>query len=111
VDRQKSKNTKSYSFELFRLKERDVPIEVLEIPSPVLTFAWEPKGHRSAPFPSLFVPSRPVSSRPVPFFQAAGALGAPILHVSVPNVGGTTIVHRSRDTRGEGLEALRLAGG
>jgi len=46
VDRQKSKNTKSYSFELFRLKERDVPIEVLEIPSPVLTFAWEPKGHR-----------------------------------------------------------------
>jgi hypothetical protein len=28
VDRQKSKNTKSYSFELFRLKERDVPIEV-----------------------------------------------------------------------------------
>jgi len=46
VDRQKSKNTKSYSFELFRLRERDVPIEVLEIPSPVLTFAWEPKGHR-----------------------------------------------------------------
>ena len=46
VDRQKSKNTKSYSFELFRLKERDVPIEVLELQSPVVTFAWEPKGHR-----------------------------------------------------------------
>jgi uncharacterized protein with WD repeat len=46
VDRQKSKNTKTYSFELFRLKERDVPIEVLEITSHVVTFAWEPKGHR-----------------------------------------------------------------
>ena len=46
VDRQKSKNTKSYSFELFRLKERDVPIEVLEMASPVVSFAWEPKGHR-----------------------------------------------------------------
>merc|ERR1719409_1413230 len=46
VDRQKSKNTKSYSFELFRLKEREVPIEVLELQSPVVTFAWEPKGHR-----------------------------------------------------------------
>eukprot|EP00961_Rhodomonas_salina_P166658 2245931-Rhodomonas_salina.1 len=35
VDRQKSKKTTSYSFELFRLKERDIPIEVLEIPTQV----------------------------------------------------------------------------
>ena len=38
--------SQTYSFELFRLKERDVPIEVLEITSPVVTFGWEPKGHR-----------------------------------------------------------------
>ncbi len=52
MDRQKSKTIKTYSFELFRLKERDVPIEVLEIANGsatgnmVVIFAWEPKGHR-----------------------------------------------------------------
>eukprot|EP00287_Rhodomonas_sp_CCMP768_P016914 CAMPEP_0202816822 /NCGR_PEP_ID=MMETSP1389-20130828/7203_1 /ASSEMBLY_ACC=CAM_ASM_000865 /TAXON_ID=302021 /ORGANISM="Rhodomonas sp., Strain CCMP768" /LENGTH=668 /DNA_ID=CAMNT_0049488933 /DNA_START=11 /DNA_END=2017 /DNA_ORIENTATION=- len=48
VDRQKTKKTTTYSFELFRLKERDIPIEVLEIPTQVINFAWEPKGHRFA---------------------------------------------------------------
>ena len=46
VDRQKSKKTTTYSFELFRIKERDIPIEVLEIKDSVVAFAWEPKGHR-----------------------------------------------------------------
>ncbi|KAJ1491261.1 eukaryotic translation initiation factor eIF2A-domain-containing protein, partial [Baffinella frigidus] len=46
VDRQKSKKTTTYSFELLRIKEKDIPIEVLEVPDQVITFAWEPKGHR-----------------------------------------------------------------
>jgi len=48
VDRQKSKKTTTYSFELIRMKEKDIPIEVLECPDQVITFAWEPKGHRFA---------------------------------------------------------------
>lgn len=50
VERKKTKAQTSNSFELFRIKEKDIPIEVLEIPSPILagpsSFAWEPKGHR-----------------------------------------------------------------
>jgi translation initiation factor 3 subunit B len=50
VERKKGKVQTSTSFELFRVKEKDIPIEVLEIPSPILpgalSFAWEPKGHR-----------------------------------------------------------------
>mmetsp|Transcript_46089 Transcript_46089/g.110990 ORF Transcript_46089/g.110990 Transcript_46089/m.110990 type:complete len:611 (+) Transcript_46089:230-2062(+) len=46
VDRQKSKKTTTFSLEMFRMKDKDIPIEVLEIPTNVLGFAWEPKGHR-----------------------------------------------------------------
>ena len=46
VERQKSKKTTTYSFELLRVKEKDIPIEVLEVSDQVITFAWEPKGHR-----------------------------------------------------------------
>uniref|UniRef100_K7KIC0 Eukaryotic translation initiation factor 3 subunit B n=1 Tax=Glycine max TaxID=3847 RepID=K7KIC0_SOYBN len=38
-------------FELFRIKERDIPIEVLELENKndkIIAFAWEPKGHRFA---------------------------------------------------------------
>lgn len=52
VDRYtKSKKTIHTSFELFSLKERDTPAEVLELPSKsdrVHHFAWEPHGTRFA---------------------------------------------------------------
>ncbi|XWS55364.1 hypothetical protein CRYUN_Cryun10bG0168100 [Craigia yunnanensis] len=38
-------------FELFRIKERDIPIEVLELDNKndkIIAFSWEPKGHRFA---------------------------------------------------------------
>eukprot|EP01112_Ceratiomyxa_fruticulosa_P016156 TRINITY_DN4848_c0_g1_i1.p1 TRINITY_DN4848_c0_g1~~TRINITY_DN4848_c0_g1_i1.p1 ORF type:complete len:666 (-),score=150.28 TRINITY_DN4848_c0_g1_i1:61-2058(-) len=47
VDR-KTKKTQSVSFELFRIRERDIPIELIEIKDPVIAFAWEPKGDRFA---------------------------------------------------------------
>ena len=37
VDRQKSKKTTTYSFELIRMKEKDIPIEVLECPDQVMS--------------------------------------------------------------------------
>lgn len=36
-------------FELFRIKERDIPIEVLKVDKKkILAFAWEPNGQRFA---------------------------------------------------------------
>lgn len=50
VDRfTKTKKTTYTGFELFRTKERDVPMEVLELENKtekIIAFAWEPQGHR-----------------------------------------------------------------
>jgi hypothetical protein len=38
-------------FELFSIRDKDIPMEVLELPNKserVIAFAWEPKGHRFA---------------------------------------------------------------
>lgn len=47
VDRYtKTKKTIYTGFELFSLKERDIPMEVLELPNKqekIIDFAWEPK--------------------------------------------------------------------
>ena len=52
VDRYtKTRKSTFTSFELFSVKERDIPMEVLELPSKtekVVDFAWEPKGSRFA---------------------------------------------------------------
>ncbi|GLJ05188.1 hypothetical protein SUGI_0013290 [Cryptomeria japonica] len=52
VDRYtKTKKSTHTGFELFRIKERDIPIEVLELENKndrIVAFAWEPKGHRFA---------------------------------------------------------------
>ncbi|KAE8716893.1 Eukaryotic translation initiation factor 3 subunit B [Hibiscus syriacus] len=47
----KTKKSTYSGFELFRIKERDIPIEVLELDNKnekIIAFAWEPKGHRFA---------------------------------------------------------------
>ena len=52
VDRHTKTKKSTYSgFELFRVKEPDCPMEVLELPDKnqkIVAFAWEPKGHRAA---------------------------------------------------------------
>lgn len=49
VDRfSKTKKSTFINFELFRVKEKDIPTELLEIKDPVHAFAWEPKGDRFA---------------------------------------------------------------
>ena len=52
VDRYtKTKKSTYTGFELFRIKERDIPIEFLELENKndkIVAFAWEPKGHRFA---------------------------------------------------------------
>ncbi|CAI5714178.1 unnamed protein product [Peronospora farinosa] len=44
----KSKKTMFTNFELFRLQEQLVPVEMLEIKDNIVAFAWEPKGTRFA---------------------------------------------------------------
>ncbi|KAI3862385.1 hypothetical protein MKW92_010092 [Papaver armeniacum] len=47
----KTRKSTYASFEIFRMKERDIPIEVLELENKsgnIIDFAWEPKGHRFA---------------------------------------------------------------
>ncbi|KAI3890991.1 hypothetical protein MKW98_007296 [Papaver atlanticum] len=52
VDRYtKTKKSTYIGFQLFRIKERDIPIEVLELENKndkIMDFAWEPKGLRFA---------------------------------------------------------------
>ncbi|TVU10085.1 hypothetical protein EJB05_43593 [Eragrostis curvula] len=52
VDRYtKTKKSTYTGFELFRMKERDIPIEVLELDNKndkIIAFAWEPNGQRFA---------------------------------------------------------------
>ena len=45
----KTKKSVYTGFELFSIRERDIPMEVMELPNnrdKVHAFAWEPKGHR-----------------------------------------------------------------
>lgn len=52
VDRfTKTKKSTYTGFELFSIRERDIPMEVLELPNKsekIIAFAWEPRGHRFA---------------------------------------------------------------
>ena len=49
VDRHtKTKKSTFSNFELFRLREKNVPVEVLEHKETILAFAWEPVGNRFA---------------------------------------------------------------
>lgn len=49
VDRHtKTKKTTYTDFELFRIREKDIPIEHLEMKDAITAFAWEPKGYKFA---------------------------------------------------------------
>jgi len=48
VDQMKSKKTTGVNFELFRVLEKNIPVESLEIKNKVHAFAWEPSGNRFA---------------------------------------------------------------
>jgi len=48
IDRMKNKKPIGTTFEIFRVKERDVPTDQIEIKDPIAAFAWEPKGNRFA---------------------------------------------------------------
>lgn len=49
VDRHtKSKKGTYTNLEIFRINERNIPVEVIEIKDTILAFAWEPKGARFA---------------------------------------------------------------
>lgn len=46
--RKKTKKTIIHNFEIFRLRQKNIPVEVLEIEDNIVAFAWEPVGSRFA---------------------------------------------------------------
>ena len=48
VARRKTKKTQTTNFEIFRIRQKDMPIETVELEVNVVAFAWEPHGHRFA---------------------------------------------------------------
>jgi len=48
VDRTKTKKSTYTNFEIFRMREKNIPIEQLEHKDPIIAFAWEPKGTKFA---------------------------------------------------------------
>ncbi|KAF9585851.1 Translation initiation factor 3 subunit b [Lunasporangiospora selenospora] len=49
VDRHTKNKKVTYSnLEIFRVREKDIPVEVVEVKESILAFAWEPKGERFA---------------------------------------------------------------
>jgi translation initiation factor 3 subunit B len=49
VARRKSRKTLTTNFEIFRCRDRDIPVEVVELGDPnVVAFAWEPRGRTFA---------------------------------------------------------------
>ncbi|KAF9898492.1 Translation initiation factor 3 subunit b [Lobosporangium transversale] len=49
VDRHtKNKKVTFSNLEIFRVREKDIPVEVVEVKESILAFAWEPKGERFA---------------------------------------------------------------
>lgn len=47
IDRVKKKTTVQ-GFEIFRIREKDIPVELLEVKEAVHSFSWEPHGNRFA---------------------------------------------------------------
>lgn len=88
VDRHsKSKKSQATTLEIFRIKEKGVPVEVVDtIKDTVINFAWEPKGDRFA----IITTTEPVGATAVPpktsvsFFcpeKAKGALAGNFKHL------------------------------
>ncbi|CAG8519052.1 20482_t:CDS:10 [Gigaspora rosea] len=49
VDRHtKTKKSTFSNLEIFRVREKDIPVEVIEVKDVVIAFSWEPKGKRFA---------------------------------------------------------------
>jgi len=49
VDRHtKTKKTSFTNLEIFHIREKNIPVEVVEVKDNVIAFAWEPEGERFA---------------------------------------------------------------
>lgn len=68
VERQKSKKQTVTTFEIFRMREKDIPVEVLELDQWVGRFYWEPKGKRFA----ILHAEQPAPPRPNVSFYEVG---------------------------------------
>eukprot|EP00026_Physarum_polycephalum_P004618 Phypoly_transcript_04640.p1 GENE.Phypoly_transcript_04640~~Phypoly_transcript_04640.p1 ORF type:complete len:690 (+),score=161.86 Phypoly_transcript_04640:38-2071(+) len=68
IDRHTKNKKKTFvNFELFRVLEKDIPIENLELKDPVQAFSWEPKGDRFA-----IIHGENLAKPDISFYQMSG---------------------------------------
>ncbi|KDQ19939.1 hypothetical protein BOTBODRAFT_152536 [Botryobasidium botryosum FD-172 SS1] len=97
VDRHtKTKKSTFCNLELFRVREKDFPVEVLEIKDTVTEFAWEPRGERfaivSTNDPNLGNPAPGITVKTdVSFYQLEKSKGDFKLLRTLPNRTSNTI--------------------
>eukprot|EP00887_Chlorella_sp_A99_P002372 scaffold10.g2372.t1 len=87
----KTRKSTTTNFEIFSLREKDTPIDMLELPNrseKVLQLAWEPRGHKIAVLHGEG--SRPTASVYSMRDTKATARGAALLH-SMPNKTATSL--------------------
>lgn len=60
VDRfTRNKKSTFTNLEFFRLQERDIPVEAIELKDTVINFAWEPKGTKFITVAMPYIPNQP----------------------------------------------------
>ncbi|KAJ7682801.1 eukaryotic translation initiation factor eIF2A-domain-containing protein [Mycena polygramma] len=97
VDRHtKTKKTVFCNLEIFRIREKDFPVEVVELKDTVLEFSWEPKGERfaiiSSNDPNVGNPASGITLKTeISFFQLDRAKGDFRLLRTLPPVTSNTI--------------------
>lgn len=94
VDRHtKTKKSTFTNLEFFRLNEKAVPVEVLELKETVLNFAWEPKGDRFA------IVSRPDAGAPAAVAPANSPAAGQAAPAGKPNLSFYAL-ERSKGSQG-----------
>ncbi|RUS14352.1 hypothetical protein BC937DRAFT_93938 [Endogone sp. FLAS-F59071] len=74
VDRHtKTKKSTFTNLEVFRIGEKDIPVETIEVKEPVIAFAWEPAGERFA----VITTADPGAGQPAPGAAAGASAQAP----------------------------------
>ncbi|RUS14008.1 hypothetical protein BC938DRAFT_477575, partial [Jimgerdemannia flammicorona] len=62
VDRHtKTKKSTVTNLEIFRIREKEIPVETVEIKDPIIAFAWEPAGERFAVITTADTPGQSVA--------------------------------------------------
>lgn len=100
----KNKKALTSSLEIYRMAEKDFPIEVLDFKETVLNFAWEPRSDRFATISYFEAAPAPGQMGPA----GAGIGGAPLQMNTSRNVLSFFALEREKKLKGTWKEAYNL---